>query len=203
MLRTVVLILFVLSAFNSFSQKLALASFKRFTSANFNEQVWYVASLKQHFTDFVSYSESSNWTTKAVIHAVGLKKGKAFLVRLTSSISDTPENKITEMPLELSKANQFLDSLRLLCFYKLKDESQIVNCQSKKDTIIDGRKAVTIESTKLTEDGSQTTFVVYSKGRFRVTRYYELPASSSICPEIGDWKMALQVRNYLQSFFNK
>jgi len=107
------------------------------------------------------------------------------------------------MPLELSKANQFLDSLRLLRFYELKDESQIADCLSKKDTIIDGRKAVTVEATKLTEDGSHTTFVVYSAGKFRVTRYYELQASSSICPELGDWKMALQVRNYLETFSDK
>ena len=160
-------------------------------------------SLKQHYTDFVAFSEGSNWTAKGVVQAVGLKEGKAFLVHLASSILDTSKNKMTEMSLELSRANQFLDSLRMLGFYGLKDESQIPACHSQKDTVIEERKAVTIKATQLTADGLQTTIVAYTAGQFRVANYYELQASPSACPEIHDWKTALHVRNYLKRFFDK
>jgi hypothetical protein len=203
MLRAVILILFTLNDFGCFSQELTLDVIEPFKPVSFTERVWFIDSMQKQYSSFITFSEGSNWTTKGLVWAIAVQENKPFVVRLTSFILDTPENKMVAYPLSVSTFNEIKDSLKQLHFYQLKDESQIPPCISHKDTTVDGQKATEIKATRLTEDGLHTKIVTCSADQLRITTFYELPESSFICPERNEWKTALQVRNYLKGFFDK
>lgn len=203
MLKAVILILFTLNGFGCFSQELTLDAVEPFKPVSFTERVWFIDSLQKQYSSFITFSEGSNWTTKGFVLAIAIKDNKPYIVRLTSYILDTPENKMAARPLLLSTFNEIQDSLKHLGFYQMKDESQIPACNSHKDTTVDGQKVVEIRATRLTEDGSHTTIVTSSAGGLRINSFYELQESAFVCPEIGEWKTVLQIRNYLKAIFDK
>ncbi len=203
MLRTVILISLLLNGFGCFSQKPTLDVVESFKPASFNDRAWFIDSLQKQYSSFITFSEGSNWTTKGLVWAIAIKDSKQYIVTLTSSVADTPENRLVAYPLAVSRFNEIKNSLKQLGFYQLQDETQIPPCSSHKDTTVDGQKVVAIKATRLTEDGLQTTIVTSSGGQLRITTFYELPESASVCPQLSEWKTALQVRNYLKAFFDK
>jgi len=177
-----------------------------FTESNiggFKKDLWFLPYLTEHFSEFITFTEFTVWSHRKTVLSLAIKNDSAFIVTQTNFPLDTPKIYSTKELLSNQYFIVFIDSLKMVEAFTLKDEAEVEQCVRKIEQTINGQKVVGRSATSDISDGLQTLLIFYSKGKFRFISYYELDTAKEWCPELSEWKKAIRVRNLMNTLFEK
>jgi hypothetical protein len=206
--------LFILSSFVCFlslfatgqnisSLRNALPDFEEYDNEEYKKGLWFLPHLTENYSEFITFTEFTVWSHRKVALSLAILEDCAFIVTQTAFPLDTPNVYSTRQLITTIEFNQIIDNLKKVDAFTLKDEKDVVDCVKYIEDTLNGQKIVVISSTKNISDGLQTLIVYYSKRKYRFTSFYELDTAKEYCPELADWRKAIEVRNLLKSLFEK
>jgi hypothetical protein len=164
---------------------------------------WFLPYLTDNFSEFVSFTESSNWYQRGTVLSLAIKNDSAFIVTQTEYVLDTPKIYVTSAFLAKEDFISMLDSFKSREIFTLKDEPEIERCVLKSEQTLNGKKVVAITATTEISDGVKSLIIIYSKGKYRSVSYYELDEAKKLCPGSLDWGKAIAARDLIKSLFGK
>ena len=196
-LRLFFILSIILNSTFTYSQ-VKLPEFEEYNTGEYKKDSWFLESLKNHFSEFVTITEYTNWGHRKFVGSLALRNDSSLIVTQTNFILDTPQTQISFQYIDDSYFKKILDSMKVLEVFKLKDEKEVEQCIQRKEIIHKGKPVVAITATSDISDGLQTLIIFYSNNKYRFISYYELSEAMNLCPELKTWKQANKVRDYLK-----
>ena len=197
------LLFIIVFSIGTTNAQVRLPAFEESNPGNYDQGYWFLRYLSKNYQEYITLTEFRNWNERNIIGSLAIRHDSAFIVTQTNYHLDKPQMQILSHYIPATVFRNFIDSLKRLNAFALRDEAEIEQCHLKKDTVINGTRALKTHSTANISNGLQTLIIYSSKKRFRFIGYYELEEASNFCPGSKTWKEAINVRDFLRSILVK